>query len=268
MLYQPTARATHEHLLDLDALERRNRTVAQAWVRFFRKHPEALEHRDWRWVAELSRERLEERMVRRLPELPGWHAAARELSRLDVGRVERAAGAAAARAILAALARPLEALNEHWWDEGLAAGLDDFAAADFASLSGDGAAPRRLLAWPLLGEPDEFDVLLRDFGKQLVAREDLQLVVLCPQQGDGDAERVVECLERAYARHVPGGDWLDVVLWTDPVEAGSGAWSQLTGIIELPGSREGERRAFFEGLDAPRVREGSELARLLGQAPV
>jgi GT2 family glycosyltransferase len=45
--FEDTARAHHRHLLDFDALERRQLTVARAWVRLFKTHPRAMEHPDW-----------------------------------------------------------------------------------------------------------------------------------------------------------------------------------------------------------------------------
>ncbi|HVS17222.1 MAG TPA: glycosyltransferase, partial [Planctomycetota bacterium] len=84
VVYDPTARAHHRHVLSLDDLARRQHTVARAYVRLFKKHPEALSHPDWSWVRALDVAGLERRLLERLPERGRLEAAARALAGLDL----------------------------------------------------------------------------------------------------------------------------------------------------------------------------------------
>jgi hypothetical protein len=127
---------------------------------------------------------------------------------------------------------------------------------------------RRILAWPRYAGGGELDFLLREYGKQLAGRGDVQLCLLHDAADDGDPEVAIAELERAYAAHVPDAAPLDVLFWTDPLPAGGlGALARdLAASIELPASREGRRRLLLESLPVPRVRAPGELASLLAAA--
>jgi len=257
-------------VLGLEDLERRSRSVARAWVRFFHKHPDALDHSDWRWVARLGIGECDRFVVDQLPQILVWGAAARELAALDVGWLELASGSAAALSVLKALGQPLEALNRVWWHEGFAEGLADFGVDSFAAFAArDGAGRRRLLVWPDYAGQVELDLLLREFGKQLAGREDVQLLLIHDGEVDGDSDEAVAQLERAYAAHVPDGALLDVVLWTDALT--ERAIDKLRGdvrcCIELPESATGRRRRLLDRLQVPRARTPEELAAQIGFGP-
>ncbi|MEM1451049.1 MAG: glycosyltransferase [Planctomycetota bacterium] len=120
VVFHPAARAEHEHILTFEDLRRRNRTVASAFVRFFRKHPDALMHAGWRNRASHTLEAHESLLVETMPDRARAEAFARELSRIDVGALERTGpeGEEIARAVLARLRQYLEELNHLWWAEG------------------------------------------------------------------------------------------------------------------------------------------------------
>ncbi|MEM9800499.1 MAG: glycosyltransferase [Planctomycetota bacterium] len=120
VVFQPGARARHEHVLTFEDLRRRSRTVAEAFVRFFKKHPGALTHAGWRGRAAHTLEGHEALLVETLPDRARAEAFARELSRIDVGALERTGpeGDAIAASILDQLRGYLTELNHLWWAEG------------------------------------------------------------------------------------------------------------------------------------------------------
>ncbi|QDV05491.1 Chondroitin synthase [Planctomycetes bacterium Poly30] len=120
VVYAPLARAEHEHILTFQDLRHRSRTVSSAYVRFFAKHPEALTHPSWRHLSQHSVAAKEEMLVRTLPDRARAEAFAEELSRIDLGDLERAGpeGFELADAIVARLKAYLAELNFLWWAEG------------------------------------------------------------------------------------------------------------------------------------------------------
>lgn len=120
VVYAPKARAQHEHILSFDDLRHRSRTVGSAYVRFFHKHPDALLHPAWRHRADQPLSTKEATLVGTLPDRARAEAFAKELSRINLGNLERTGpeGAEIAAAILQSLKAYLSELNFLWWAEG------------------------------------------------------------------------------------------------------------------------------------------------------
>ncbi|MEE2939541.1 MAG: glycosyltransferase [Planctomycetota bacterium] len=136
VVYRTTARAEHEHVLTFDDLRRRSRTVASAYVRFFRKHPKALAHEHWRHRATHTLEGHEALLVETLCDRARAEALAEELSRIDVGVLERAGpeGQQMATVVLSTLESYLDELHHLWWAEGECDGFRAFEIAGMGDL--------------------------------------------------------------------------------------------------------------------------------------
>ncbi len=120
VVYVPTARAEHEHILTFDDLRKRARTVSAAYVRFFHKHPETLSHPFWSDRSTTPLAAREDMLVRTLPDRSRAETLAKELSSIDIGTIERAGpeGAQIAMTIKETLKAYLRELNHLWWAEG------------------------------------------------------------------------------------------------------------------------------------------------------
>jgi len=293
VLYEPRARATHEHVLSFDDLERRNRSVARAWVRMFRKHPGTLAHAYWSPYRARTRADLDARLVAALPDRAVLEASARELARLDLGALERTgkSGAAAASGIVDLLRSQLRALNGLWWGEGLIEGLDEFgvaspaafAAAQLAShervpidapsarvRSGAPApwplatrATQRFLAWPRYDRPDDLEQLLGTWADALVGDPDRCLCLRHDPARDGDLSDAIARLTEVYER-VVGADRSLEVLFVDEEIPDSDLprlGRAVSGVLEVPaGDR--ERETWAARLGAELLADPSALAPL------
>ncbi|MEM8709620.1 MAG: glycosyltransferase [Planctomycetota bacterium] len=120
VVYDPSARAFHEHILTFDDVKRRAHTVASAFVRFFKKHPKARLHPDWRRRNAVPSAQKDKMIISTLPERSRAEAMARELSDINVGLIERAGpeGAEIAQLIVSRLEAFVTELNHLWWLEG------------------------------------------------------------------------------------------------------------------------------------------------------
>ena len=136
VLYDATARAHHEHVLSFEDLRRRTRAVSGAWTQLFKKHPTALLHEHWRARAQSTVEGHEALLVKTLPQRGRAEAFARELSRVDVGTLERTGpeGEALALALVLQLREYLLGLHPLWWAEGERDALRRFGAASMREL--------------------------------------------------------------------------------------------------------------------------------------
>ncbi|MBI5431764.1 MAG: glycosyltransferase [Planctomycetes bacterium] len=272
VLYHAEARALHRHVLDFDALAKRNRTVAQAWVAFFAKHPRLLNDPDWTWVRGLSAADCERAVDQRRPELVALERAARELARVDVGAFDRRfpALADASANTLKSLAELLKELNAIWWRQGFAAGLAEQGAEAFADflppepwpLATD--APVRAIAWPNWSAAD-LDALFDEFGDVFAGREENCLVLrhdarIDPPQLEAQAE-----LAQAYARRFPGGDAINVLVLDDRLGARDTArvGRAVRAAIVLPSAAERVRRSWLLALHAELVADEVGLERIV-----
>jgi len=132
--YHPAARALHRHWIDFDYLVRRQRMVARAYVRFYRKHPRALDR--WGGIERLTAEdcRASWRKVEAL--VPTFEAAVGELAALGVGALERVADefAPVAQRIVEEVGRQVAALNRIWWWQGYEEGFAEHGLSGFDEL--------------------------------------------------------------------------------------------------------------------------------------
>ena len=266
VVYEPRARATHDHLLDLDDLIRRNRTTAKAWVRLFRKHPAAMDHRYWRSRHGMTLESLERTLVAALPERPLLEASVRTLSRIDLGALERTGreGAALARSCEARLRAELRVLNQLWWAEGQADGLREFGVASFEELFAPPSdepwplatdAPRRLLAWPRYDAgTGDLERLLGTWA-QALASDGSCLCLRHDEAFDGPLEDAMARIEEAYAAAVDGDVDLDVLVVDGAMgpEELQRLGRAVETLIEVPGCDDSARAAFAQVVGVPRL---------------
>lgn len=278
VVYEPEARANHDHVLDLDDLERRNTTTAAAWVRLFRKHPAALDHPYWRARRGQTVEQLERTLVEALPERPALEASVRTLSRIDLGALERTgpAGAELARACEAALRSQLRVLNRLWWAEGHVAGLRGFGVASFEELVAgesvaeaegpegpDGIEPwplateaeHRLIAWPRYGDEGDLERLLGTWAECLATVEDACLCLRHDARFDGPLDAALVRLETAWEATVPAGVDLEVLLVDGEMSADDLARLGLAveAVLDVPGCGDPAREAFANAVARPRL---------------
>jgi GT2 family glycosyltransferase len=268
VVYDPSARAHHRHLLSLDDLARRQRTVARAYVRLFKKHPEALHHPDWSWVAKLDAAGLEQRLLERLPERGRLEAAARALSVLDLDHLAGPDGPADALVsnVLARLSALIGDLNPQWWNAGLLEGLREHGLASFAELVPEPwplatQAKHRLLAWPRYDSPAELDRLVGEFGSELARRGNACLLLRHDEALDGPVDVAVQRLTEAYERNLSPTQALEVLLLTEPVP--DNELARLAGavdaVLELVAPSSDPRTRFLRDVGAYPVRVAAEL---------
>lgn len=155
IVVDPTARARHVQVLTFDDVRDRSYAVSAAFVRLFAKHPDALRHPSWRGRAGNTLRSNEELLVGSLHPRALAEAEARELSRIDLGAIERtgAEGEALARVLAGRLAAYLLELNNLWWAEGendgyRALGVSGMADLVHGVLPSGGASPKARIAGP------------------------------------------------------------------------------------------------------------------------
>ncbi len=261
--FDGTARAHHRHVLDLAALKKRQRTVAQAWVHLFKKHPRALEHPDWSWVREFSMRELERSIDERLPELLELERAANELAKIDVF----ALGGEAAT-IIATLEKYTSELNPLWWRQGFVAGLAELGVDAFERLIPptpwplSTEAPTRLLAWPNWTRAD-LDHLMREFAPVIVGRDDVCIVLVLDPLLDESSEEAQRALVDSYSRRFVADEAVQVLILDDPLADRDLARLGLAidAVLELPSSFEPARKAFVDALGRPLLRNSAQLEK-------
>ncbi|HVS08891.1 MAG TPA: glycosyltransferase [Planctomycetota bacterium] len=224
--FEPSARAFHEHLLSFDDLARRNRTVARAWVRLFRKHPRALAHSAWKHKRRLTLAGLERTLREAQVQRRSIEDSARALASIDVGKLERsgARGAELAKGLLHELQAQLMGLNELWWCEGELEGLREQGLESFAELVPPEPWPlatqarRRVLAWPSYGDSAELEGLFESFGSVLCSAKDLCLCLRHAEETDGSLDEAVERVRDAYDRVLGTEQALELLIVDDRIE--------------------------------------------------
>lgn len=265
------ARAWHRHVLDFDALAKRNRTVAQAWVSLFAKHPKLMHDSDWAWVKPLTLAQCERYADERRPELVAHERAARELSELDLGVFDRRLPehAATERALRERLAEHLRELNTLWWRQGFAAGLVEVGVGSFAALVPPEPWPlstqasQRIVAWPNWTAAD-LEHLFAEFGATFAGRSDVCLVLRHDARFDPPADVARAELAHAYSARFPDGDALDVLLLEEPLETADAprVGRSVDAALVLPSAAESPRRGWLLALGAELVSDGRTLEKL------
>ncbi|MEM7309787.1 MAG: glycosyltransferase [Planctomycetota bacterium] len=223
VVYDPRARALHRHAMDFDYVCRRAKTVARAYVRLMRKHPQALS----RWNNEALTQEYCFAQSRKLGERrAALEAAADELARVDVGALEALDGdfKRAAGSVLAGLAELFAELNPVWWQEGFYEGMKEHGLRSMSELlAGDAApwpvesrAPLCLFAAPRWDDPSSLDELMRRIGP--IAGDPAVCVLLrYDPRTDAPRDQTLAALERAYYAHIPDGVDVEVVLEEAPL---------------------------------------------------
>lgn len=125
VLFHAKARAEHDHVLDFEALKKRQRVCAGAFVHLFHKEPRCLAHADWSWAHGKSVADLERAVDDARSRVPALESAARELARIDLGALDGSEANAGALVgeTLRTLGRVMQELNGLWWMQGFADGL-------------------------------------------------------------------------------------------------------------------------------------------------
>ena len=268
VVYDPTARAHHRHVLTLDDLARRQRTVARAYVRLFKKHPEALSHPDWAWVRELDVAGLEERLLERLPERGKLEAAARALAGLDLDHLAGPEGPSDAivSGVLVRLSSLVGDLNPQWWNAGFLEGLREHGLTSFGELLPEPwplatEAKHRLLAWPRYDSSDELDRLVGEFGRELASRGNACLLLRHVESVDGPVDEAVQRLTEAYERNLSPNQALEVLMLTEDVPDGElGRLACVVdAVLELTDPASDQRSRFLRDVGAYPVRASAEL---------
>lgn len=256
VLYEPRARACHRHVLDFDEFARRQRTVARAFVRLFRKHPHALE----RWDSQgLRPDDVRSELTELEPDLPALEAAARELARVDVGSLAALGGEhlALAQEVLEHLGDLLAPLNKAWWRLGYLEGFAEHRVAGFRELWGDGPeahtfaadAARRLLAWPRWDDPASLRAVLE---RAAPAAGFAALVLRLDPDLDPDRGSAIAALEEAYGQVFPAGAEFDVILEEAPLDRAG--WLRLGRSVDAWLPLGGEPEEFSRALAAEPLR--------------
>ncbi len=283
VVFEPTARAWHRHVLSFDDVAKRQRMVARAFVHLFAKHPATLDHPIWRGAAALDVKELANRIARVTVDLPSAIDRARRLAAVDVAALEAAGtkGLAAANDVQIQLARLLKGLNAHWWNEGFADGLADLGARSFEELRGWSdrtakpwplATPRacKLLAWPRWEDDAELASLLGIVADARLAALRPCLCLRHEATSDGPLEAALTRLQAASSRVLPHDVDVEVLVVAEPIKAEE--WPRLgravTAALLTEACETGERRRCFTRAGAPGVRGVDDLLALLPTAAI
>jgi GT2 family glycosyltransferase len=201
VLFDRTARATHRHVLDVDDLEKRQRTVAAAYVRLFRKHPHALAQwgHQGRTIASCRAQ------IDSVRDSTGLRQLDASLAKTDLGDPAAPGTSLLVENTLDALGQALRPLNELWWAEGYVEGFEALGLTGFAdffttdrTLHGFSSdRPRRVLAWPDWGDPDDITRLLT-LARPLADDDETVLVLRHDPVNDPDIAGGLALLEAVY----------------------------------------------------------------------
>ena len=221
VLFHARARARHRHDMDLSYLSKRGRTVARAYVRLVRKHPELLE----RWNTQSAvRSDFAGAFAAGRARLAELEAAIAELAKVrpsDLDGLGPALDAAGTGAV-DALCELLPEASRLWWFDGLCQGLDEHGLEGFAELLADGRGPlpiatrseRRLFAWPRWNDPASLDALMARVAPVVGRGEEgfASLVLRLDPVVDPHQDEAIAALEAAFTRAFDASVDLDVVL--------------------------------------------------------
>ena len=266
VLYEPRARALHRHAMDFAYVQRRARTVARAYVRLMRKHPDVLE----RWNnRSLSIASCREDLDRAGPRLAILEEAVAELARIDVGALERLGGpyAEAAAAVLESLGELFGEVNALWWRQGYIEGMQEHGLWTMAELTEDGDepwpvasdAPLRLFAWPRWDQPASLDALFERAAELVGPGPRVALVLRYDAGLDPPREEALAALEAAYGRRFADGEELEVVLEEAPL--GDGAFHRLGRAVQGFLPLGGEPAAFLQRLGSEPLADAKAVRR-------
>jgi GT2 family glycosyltransferase len=279
VLYHPDAKALHDHPMDLTALRARQLQVARAYTHFFVKNPTAFAHPDWAWVATLHREQVRGALSQSKSQRAALYEAAARLATVDIAALESSFGAQdpLTNNLVRDLAACLRPLNRSWWLQGFEAAwkennMDGFRPQD-RRFHLETTARQRVLAWPRYDDGEEITRLFRDFAPLLTDSEDVCLCLRHDANVDGGIEDAVQLIRWAYERYLGSALSINVLLVTDPIEAGD--WPRLgaevTWALDLIDVEESARTRVLRELGVPLYKAPEQLRAALAtkaNAPV
>jgi len=132
--YHAGARAHHDHLLDFEALRRRQLACSASFVHLFAKHPSELDHPDWAWLAGRGVDSMRAELAQRAERREVLEGALATLARVELPPLEALGERELVAQTLARLRAILAELNALWWQAGLVQGLTEVGVASFAEL--------------------------------------------------------------------------------------------------------------------------------------
>jgi GT2 family glycosyltransferase len=132
--YHAGARAHHDHVLDFEALRRRQLSCSASFVHLFAKHPSELDHPDWTWLAGRGVDSMRAELAQRAERRDTLEAALATLARVELPPLEALGERELVDRTLARLSAILGELNALWWQAGLVQGLTELGVSTFAEL--------------------------------------------------------------------------------------------------------------------------------------
>lgn len=213
VLFDASARAMHRHVLTLDDLRHRQKTVSAAFVHLYRKHPHAL--RAWGITgvtADGCRRDLAE-----AAQLGDLETRAAQLAEVDLGELLESRRSQA-HTVLADLGQAIDRLNRVWWAEGYLNGFDRFALKGFTDLDSSGPWSidpqnvRHVLALPDWSDPASLHRVM-SLAAPLADEPGFSLLLYCDPD-EVDTELALERLRSAYDSVLGGEGDLDITFET------------------------------------------------------
>ncbi|MFT7670237.1 MAG: GT2 family glycosyltransferase [Planctomycetota bacterium] len=264
--YEPAALAYHRHLMDLDYIKKRQHTVARAYVRFFRKHPQVI----LKWgIQDLDLESNLDRLAEMEARLGVFENAARELSSVNVGALEDVGGAfdVLVGETLDRLGQLFTRLNRVWWFQGYVDGFREHGILGFGELLAEGVgryeldtrAERKLLAWPKWDDLDQLQELM-DRVRSVALDGFSALVLLHDERRDPDYDISLAALEAAYERCFGATDAGDLEVLIESMPRARSKVLQLGRSVNALLPLGGESVEFLDLLGAERLRSEEDVA--------
>ncbi|MFN0243019.1 MAG: glycosyltransferase [Planctomycetota bacterium] len=220
VVYDASARARHEHVLDFDQFRRRQVVCARSFVRLFRKHPHWLDHADWTWVRSRALADLDTYVAHQHARVPELEQRARALSSIDLGALD-GAHAPLVGSVLRELATLLDELNRVYWMQGLADGLREFGLASFGALrpaANAGPFAARQVRTPRSSELERMRDLARHGESVLATASAIRFLASVSEALTATRDTHDEVLSQLYA---DGLSDLSVLRFTDGDHDGS-----------------------------------------------
>ena len=266
LFYQPKACAIHRHVMDFDYIRNRQHTVAQAYVRLFRKHPKLL--MEWN-IQDLSARDCHRIVTDTAEPVACLEAAAKELSGLNVHALESLGGefAEIAQCAMEDLARIVAEVNLNWWHAGYLTGFREHRLSGFSELVSldptssfvQTKAQRRLLAWPRWHDTAELDRLMGML--ESVAQDGFCALILRHDPGrDIDRQTALDALQVAYQTRFPSLTTVPLEVLVESRPLTRSEHLQLSLAVNALLVLGGESREFLQLIGTERLTTPCEVA--------
>ena len=121
--------------------------------------------------------------------------------------------------------------------------------------------PERWLAWPRYDRPDDLEQLLATWAEALVDHPDRCLCLRHDPAHDGDLLAAIERLESVYARLIPDGRAIEVLMVDGPIPERDlpRLGRAVQGVLRVPGRDDPLREAWARRLGAPELHDPATL---------